>query len=466
MTDDATIAAVASPAGTGGIGIIKISGPDALRIAASIFRPSQRKATPALDSHRLTYGHVVDPDSGHPLDEVLISFMKAPRSYTREDVVEINTHGGGLPTRAILELVLRQGARLAEPGEFTRRAFVNGRIDLTQAEAVIDLINSRSAQGLESAAALLAGALRQEIEAVRSACLELRVRLEADIDFPEDVDEAIDPGALNHALQTQVTAPLQKLVRHYFEGRVIREGLKVAIVGRPNVGKSSLMNRLLGRERAIVTEHPGTTRDAIEDCLVLRGIPVSLWDTAGLHDGRDCIDPVEAIGMHKTIEHSAGADLVLFVLEAHRPVSAADREIFERICPKPVVVVLNKTDLITGGAPPAVLPGDWSNAPHVAVSALTGHGLDMLTATLVRSASAENPIDSMETVIPNLRQKTIIERCLHSAGQAAAELERTGAPELVVVHLAETLNGLDEILGTSARVDVLESIFSRFCIGK
>ncbi len=435
-------------------------------IAASIFKPSQRESAPVFDSHRLTYGHVVDPASGRTLDEVLISVMKGPRSYTREDVVEINTHGGALPIRAILELVLRQGARLAEPGEFTRRAFINGRIDLTQAEAVIDLINARSARGLEAAAALLEGALRQEIEAVRAACLDLRVRLEAGIDFPEDVDELVDPGALKQALLSQVTAPLERLVRHYFEGRAIREGLKVAIVGRPNVGKSSLMNRLLGRDRSIVTEHPGTTRDAIEDCLIIRGIPVSIWDTAGLHDGHDHGDPVEAIGMRKTIEHSAGADLVLFVLEAHRPVSAADREIFERIGAKPVVFVLNKTDLIVGDAAPAALPDDWPKAPRVPVSALHGNGMDTLAETLVQGVSAGSPIDLAETVIPNLRQKTIIERCLQSADHAADELDRTGAPELVVVHLAETLDGLDEILGTNAKVDVLEGIFSRFCIGK
>ncbi len=262
MDDFSTIAAIATPAGSGGISIIRVSGPHAVPIAAALFQhctggPGNRPAGPAFESHRLYYGHMVDPASGRTLDEVLLSVMRAPKSYTREDVVEINAHGGPVAVRSILEAVLRQGARLAEPGEFTRRAFLNGRIDLTQAEAVADLINARSERSLSSAAAQLEGGLRQAVQTIRTFCLDLLVRLEAGIDFPEDVGDLIDTRETVGGLQEQVITPLKQLIRNHVQGRVIHEGLKVAIVGRPNVGKSSLMNRLLARERAIVTPYPG-----------------------------------------------------------------------------------------------------------------------------------------------------------------------------------------------------------------
>jgi tRNA modification GTPase len=471
MIDSATIAAVASPAGTGGIGIIKISGAAAARIAAAIFKPARPDPLPAFESHRLYYGHVVDPGSGRALDEVLLCLMKAPRSYTREDVVEINTHGGPVPIRAILDLVLRLGARLAEPGEFTRRAFLNGRIDLTQAEAVMELIHARSERSLAAAAAQLDGALRQEVEAVRSACLDLVARLEAGIDFPEEADEIIAAHDFGFEIRSQVIDPLARLLRNYLDGRHIREGIKVAIVGRPNVGKSSLMNRLLGRERAIVAERPGTTRDAIEDHLILRGIPVSIWDTAGLRAGGDHgerRDPVEAIGMEKTIEHSAGADLILFVLEAHRPVSPGDGDILDRIRLKPFVYVWNKIDLAEDGLAPAGLPDDWPKGPAVPVSALHNRGIDALAEQIANAACPGSgaPVDLTAAVIPNLRQRNILARCLEAAERARAELARSGAPELVVIHIGDALDGLGEVLGTNAKADVLERIFGKFCIGK
>lgn len=465
---NATIAAIASPAGTGGISIIKISGPQALTIASILFRSGSTAAADAapgsgFQSHHLHYGHIVDPASGQTVDEVLLSVMKAPQTYTREDVVEINAHGSPAAVQAILELVLRNGARLAEAGEFTRRAFLSGRIDLTQVEAVSDLINARSARALEISAAQMGGALRQEILAVRGYCVELLARIEAAIDFPEDVDETLDGQALGRDLHHQVIEPVRRLIRMYVDGRAIREGLSVAIVGRANVGKSSLMNRLLGRDRTIVTPFPGTTRDAIEDILVINGVPVSLWDTAGLQEPGN---PVESIGIQKTLERAEQADLILFVIEAHKPLSEDDFRIFERVRTKTVVFVFNKIDLAAGASVEAKLPPDWPQSCCVATSALKGLGLEELRSKIIQSAWVENALDGAGTIMPNLRQKKILERCAAAAEEAAGCLDNGGTPELVAIHLKENVDLLDEILGSRAKTDILESIFSRFCIGK
>jgi tRNA modification GTPase len=466
--DDSTIAAIASPAGRGGISIIKISGPQAAAIAAALFRPAakQRPDKPAgfnPESHRIHYGRIVDALTGRVIDEVLLSIMRAPRSYTREDVVEISTHGSPVAVRAILEQVLRQGARLAEPGEFTRRAFLNGRIDLTQAEAVSDLIQARSDRAQAAAAAQLGGVLRREIESHRYRCVDLLSRIEAGIDFPEDVDEILDAQRFARELRQGVVAPVQGLVQNYVDGRVIREGLTVAIVGRPNVGKSSLMNRLLDRERAIVTPYPGTTRDAIEEALTIDGLAVNLWDTAGLHDSGD---PLEVLGMQKAEEQSLRADLNLFVLEAHCPLSAADAIVFEKIRTRPVVIVFNKIDLLSGSGSPPRLPPDWPAAVQVPVSALSGQGMEQLREAIIETAAGDRALETEAAMIPNLRQKVLLERCSESAEAACAGLENGLATDLVAIHLADAVAALDEMLGSSARPDILEAIFSRFCIGK
>jgi len=467
--DDSTIAAIASPAGRGGISIIKISGPSAVSIASRIFRPACAESNEAFEtrsasSHRLFYGHIADTETGRCLDEVLISLMKAPRTYTREDVVEINSHGSPMAVKAVLELVLRQGARLAEPGEFTRRAFLNGRIDLTQAEAVIDLINARTHHALEMSAAQIGGSLRNGLADCRRVCLDLLARIEAGIDFPEDLPEIPDGHDIAAELRRQVVAPVRQMIRNYAEGRVIREGAAVVIVGRPNVGKSSLMNQLLCRDRAIVTPHPGTTRDVIEDVLLLEGLAVSLGDTAGLHETPG--DPVETIGMQKTEEHLKHADLVLFVLEAHQPVFPDDCRIFEKIRSRSVVFVLNKIDLLNRSGAKIQLPDDWPEQRRVSVSALTGQGMESLRdiiAQAVREGGAEANDSAM---IPNLRQKVVLERCLESAEASAVSIESDTPMELVAIHLNESLNALDEILGIRVKPDILETIFSRFCIGK
>lgn len=467
---DSTIAAVATPAGAGGISIIRISGPRSIPIAASVFRPaaktgSGRTSPLSLASHRLYYGHIFDDRNGRPLDEVLVAVMRAPRSYTREDVAEINCHGGPAAVRAVLDLILRKGARLAGPGEFTRRAFLNGRIDLTQAEAVIDVINARTHQALEAAAAQIAGSFRGDIERIRSSLIEILAHNEAAIDFPEEVDteRSLSGFSQIQSLRQEAVLPLAELLRNYHEGRAIREGFSIAIVGRPNVGKSSLMNRLLSNERAIVTPYPGTTRDAIEAELVIQGVVVSLWDTAGLHESGD---PVEAIGMQKTFERAERADLILFVLEAHRPLSAEDFEIYRKIASKPNVFVLNKVDLADGCSPADIIPDDWAESARTPVSALTGLGIEALREVISKNLRGYGSLQAAAAAIPNLRQKVLLEGCLEAIEAAVVGLEKRDSPELVDIHLRQALDRLDEILGSKVKVEIIDAIFSRFCIGK
>jgi tRNA modification GTPase len=290
----------------------------------------------------LNYGHIIDPDTGHFVDEVLLTVMTAPRSYTKEDVVEINAHGGRVALNTILELVLKHGARIAEPGEFTQRAFLNGRIDLTQAEAVIDIINARTDKSLQVATAHIDGKLRQAVEQIREFLIAFLARTEAAIDFPDDVQEIAEPLKAAGEIEARVIKPLHDLIKNHVGGKALRDGLKIAVVGRPNVGKSSLLNCLVQKERAIVTSVPGTTRDMIEETLNIQGYPIILTDTAGLHDTDD---PIEMLGIKKTIENLNGADLVLFMVEANRPLDAEDEMIFERVHAKPFIIVINKIDL-------------------------------------------------------------------------------------------------------------------------
>jgi len=328
---------------------------------------------------------------------------------------------------------------------------------------VADIINARSERSISSAAALLEGGLRQEVQAIRTFCLDLLVRLEAGIDFPEEVTDLIDARATAAELQKLVVSPLKRLIRNHAQGRVIFEGLKVAIVGRPNVGKSSLMNRLLGRERAIVTPYPGTTRDVIEETLIVQGIPVMLRDTAGLHSSRD---PIENLGMAKTLENCGSADLVLFVLEAHRPPSEEDLQVYEWFRERPMLIVLNKVDLLNGSAVKAEIPDDWPRERCVPISALIGQGVEELPERIIQTATGERGLEMDGIVIPNLRQKELLEHSLASAEATATDLVNGSAPELIAIHLSRAMVGLGEIIGTTVKVEILDAIFSRFCIGK
>ena len=476
IPDQDTIAAIATPGGRGGIGIIKISGSKSFAIVESIFRPGKSNPGPVSDagradpnaeppefeSHRIYYGHIVDPDNESLLDEVLVSAMKAPRTYTREDVVEINAHGGAVVLHAILKLVLSKGARLAEPGEFTKRAFLNGRVDLTQAEAVIDIINARTQKNLELATSQVAGQLRRMLATIRSQLIDILTRVEAAIDFPEDVEELIEPGVAANTLEKETVEPLKRLIRSYIDAHIFRDGITVAIVGRPNVGKSSLLNQLVKKDRAIVTSIPGTTRDIIEETLNIKGIPVIVSDTAGVHESDN---PVEKIGVEKTLEHVNGSDLVLFLIEANRPLNAADHQIYAKINAKPVFVVLNKIDL-TQNTTDTAIPDDWRYIDRLRISALYDQGIDHLKDKIVKWAGGEKPVDLADAIVPNLRHKLLLEKALGAAETIRDELRKETSSELVAIHFQEAIDALGEITGDNAKVDVLDQIFSRFCVGK
>jgi tRNA modification GTPase len=457
---DDTIAAISTPVGEGGVGIVRMSGPGAMCILHQLFRPSS--AVPSIPSpfqpipYHLHYGHIADPASGEMADEVLAAYMPAPRTYTRQDVVEINGHGGIVALRRILALCLGQGARLAEPGEFTARAFLNGRIDLAQAEAVLDVVRARTDTSLEAAVGQLAGRLSGQVRSVRALLVDALAYLEASIDFPED---EIPPLDVSRPLG-EACRELHRLLAEAERGILYRHGVRTAIVGRPNVGKSSLLNRLLRASRAIVTEFPGTTRDTLEETLNLQGVPVVLVDTAGISTAAR--DPVEKLGVERSRVALAGAGLALLVVDASEPFGEADRAIAALIGDKPAIVVQNKIDRV-GGSPTA--PSDLLDARCVALSALTGEGLDRLEDAILETVLG-GQVAGSAPVVTSPRHKQALHQALgHTEAARAAWLAGT-APDLVAIDLAAAVNALGEITGQSASEDLVASIFGSFCVGK
>lgn len=470
--DVSTIAAIATPPGSGGIGIIKISGPSAVSIAEKIFQRSgpgdqgpgkqQQPDAQRFESHRFYYGRIIDPDGQHPLDEVLLVVMRAPRTYTREDVVEIQAHSGIVVLNAILAVVLKNGARLAAPGEFTKRAFLSGRIDLTQAEAVVDVINAGTQKTLEIAAAQVGGELRAQIASIMDVLLAISAQIEASIDFPEEIEEDVDVDQIVESLRNAARRPMMSLLDHYEQGHILRDGLRLIVVGKPNVGKSSLMNRLLQKDRVIVTSIPGTTRDIVEETLNIHGIPVILSDSAGLHDTDD---PVESIGIRKTQESISQSDLVLFMVAADEALTKEDVNIYDQIKEKQVVLVINKIDLAADDiVPDPTAP--WRRLPQANISALYGTGLDKLKDLIAQVTLGGTDIDHHSMVIPNLRQKMALERCLDAVNSAIEGLCGRSMAELISIDLQDAVDALGEIIGGHTKEGVLDQIFSRFCIGK
>lgn len=466
-----TIAAIATPNGSGGIGIIKISGSRASHIAERLFRRVVNSKNglhvsipkDEWQSHRFYYGHIVDPNSRQMIDEVMVVLMRGPRSYTREDVVEIHLHSGPAVLRAVLEQVLDSGALLAEPGEFTKRAFLNGRIDLTQAEGIIDLIHARTDRSRRVAAVQVRGDMAEHISAIRREMLDILAEFEAAIDFPDDVDDALDFNGVSNRLQKEVIHPLNRLIERSENGRILRNGLKVVIVGKPNVGKSSLMNRLLGTERAIVTPIPGTTRDTIEDSISIQGIPVVFTDTAGIHDTQD---PIERIGITRAHTLMQDADLVLWVTEVHEPLSEEEVRFVEPLKDLKIIWVMNKSDLTAESDPMDMdSPERFATVPRLLVSAKENSGIESLKAQIADmsiqfDSSAENAI------IPNLRQKERIENGFQHATVVVEGLKEETPPELLTIDLQNAIDALGDVLGITFREDILDRVFSRFCIGK
>lgn len=450
-----TIAAISTPVGEGGIGIVRISGPASLPIARSIFKA---KSNGGLKSHRFSYGDVVDPGTAGLVDEAMVVYMKGPNSYTREDVVEVQCHGGTLVVSRILSLVVAEGARLAEPGEFTKRAFLNGRIDLVQAEAVMDVISSRTDASLALAQHQREGLLSKRIAVVKEGILYALAYVEALIDFPEDdVDVAVETDVLGKV--APALSELDALIAGFDEGRVLRDGVSVVIAGKPNVGKSSLLNTLLKEKRAIVTSVPGTTRDLIEEVVNINGLPVKLLDTAGI---RESEDQVEQEGVRLSLDRIPKADLVLFVIDASASFGPEDASILEAIGSKSCIVVSNKSDLPAE----AVLPLSCS-APVVAISTLTGSGIAELRDAIGNAFMHGAAIDSREFVaVSKARHRDSLLKARASLQSFVSNLDAGVAMELLPVDLREALDAVGEVTGETTADDVLDRIFSSFCIGK
>jgi tRNA modification GTPase len=453
---DDTIAAIATPLGEGGLAVIRLSGPQALAVAERSFEPIGKSSLrpSKASTHTIHYGKVVRHDQ--VVDEVLLAVMRAPRTFTKEDVVEITCHGGLLPAKLVLDTVLENGARLAEPGEFTKRAFLNGRLDLAQAEAVADLIHSRTELALAAANEQLAGKLSQRINQLRDDMMKTLAHVEAHIDFP---DEDISPDTKDQlvARLERGLAFIDELLRTADEGQILRRGIRAAIIGRPNAGKSSLLNQLLGHDRAIVSPIPGTTRDTIEETSNIRGLPVMFVDTAGL---REAGDEIEVEGIRRSRLSLARAELILHVFDAAESLTPADENYLREFAGKKRILIRNKVDLPTR----MKLPAD--TAPAVDVSCITGQGLDTLKDVIKEAVWSGEIKTEMLQVMINSRHQDALKRARAAALQAVEGLRADRTLELVAFDLHTAVNSVGEIVGKTTTEDLLDSIFSQFCIGK
>ncbi len=455
-----TIAAIATPIGQAGIGIIRISGPESLEIAKTVFTPKTDQ--PLFKSHRLYMGYICDPESFDIIDEVLVSFMAAPNSYTREDVFEINSHSGYALLSRIMGILMNLGARMAEPGEFTQRAFLNGRIDLSQAEAVVDLMNAQSERGLVLAARQIRGSIKTDTEALREKTIHILANAEAAIDFPEDDVEHLfrDEGA--KAIEQSLIQPIEVLIKAH-AGRIWVDGINTVIVGRVNSGKSSLLNRLLDEPRAIVTDIPGTTRDVIESTLNISGIPLHIMDTAGL---REVKNEVERLGIHLTRKKAAVADLLLIVIDRSRPLNRDDMDILAQCEKKKALVVINKIDLpvAAGFKEKADL---LNRFPMVEISALSGQGIERLKKAIKDSSLSDNALAATTShAVPNLRHREALKTARKCFLNASIKARNNAPMEIVAFELRSGLEHLGEITGQTIDDEILDSIFSQFCLGK
>ncbi len=496
MNLDDTIVAISTPPGRGGIGVVRLSGPEARAIAAPMLRLKR-----PLEAGRAVFGELIDPTGGERLDEVVVTYFEKPHSYTTDDVIEISAHGSPVLLRRVVELALERGARLAEPGEFTMRAFLNGRLDLTQAEAVRDLIESQTLYQARVASQQLGGALSHRLQPVKQGLVELIAMLEAGVDFAED-DVAVLPGERILEGIAKVETPLRELLGSFAYGKLVQEGLTLAIVGRPNVGKSSIFNRLVERERAIVTATPGTTRDLVSETVTLGGIPVRLVDTAGI---RKALDEAEVIGIRKSLEALADADIVLVVVDCSQPLTAEDEELLRDVQQRTAIVVGNKADLIaTNGVQLARRPvgssvsqpvaqsvsqsgdiahgqtdrpkdrrtntdvsvDDFEGIPRVRTSAITGEGIVELREEILRHIGGERGAQQEPGLLTNVRQERLVRDSLAALEAAKTAVASKMPHEMLLLDLYTALRPLDEITGATTTDDILNLIFSRFCIGK
>ena len=456
-----TIAAISTPPGEGAISIVRLSGEQAISIADAVFQSGKKKLID-VSSHTIHYGHIFDPEKYQMMDEGMVSIMRKPKTFTREDIVEINCHGGIVVVNQILQLVLRQGARLAEPGEFTKRAFLNGRVDLSQAEAVMDLIRAKTDKAMNLAINQLDGNLSRLIRQLRQEILETLAQVEVNIDYPEydDVEELTTRLLLEKA--NQVQKQIQALLQTAQQGKILREGLSTAIIGRPNVGKSSLLNHLLREEKAIVTDIAGTTRDVIEEYVNVRGVPLKLVDTAGI---RETEDIVEKIGVERSRKALSEADLILLVLNQSESLTTEDKQLLDITSGNKRIILLNKTDLPSRINQEDLVPY-LENEPALPISVLTSEGLDQLEQAIADLFFGGNTGDKDASYLSNTRHIALLEKAEHSLAEVIQGIESGMPVDLVQIDMTRCWDYLGEIVGDSVQDELITQLFSQFCLGK
>ncbi len=462
---DDTIAAISTPIGESGIGIVRISGKDAFPIAKEIFSSKSHKPVSKMRTFTTHHGHIVNNlNGGEIIDEVILTVMRAPKTYTREDIVEINCHSGIVPLKKVLNLVLSQGARLAQPGEFTKRAYLNGRIDLVQAEAVLDIIRAKTDASLKTALTQLSGGLSKKVKELRGEILKVHSKIEAIIDFSDQ--DSVDQSSLNGqgpiSDVDKIIEKLDRIISSFEQGQILREGLKMVICGRPNVGKSSLMNAFLRRDRVIVTPLPGTTRDSIEESVNIGGLPLRIIDTAGWVSAPDY---VAYHSIKKTSSSVISADLVLFLLDGSQPLVNEDKKIFQKVRNKKFIVVINKIDL------PLALELDdiirmTKQKKIIKISAIKKTGLELLEKEITDIVWQGGLGVTTSPLVSNVRHKDILVRVRQDMAKAKNGMTKKTSPEIIAIDLKSALDNLAEIAGETATEDLLENIFSQFCIGK
>lgn len=458
MKDFDTIAAISTAVGEGGIAVVRVSGDKAKEYVNNIFESKTGKSVLDMKTYTMRYGYIIDEDKNH-IDEVIVSFMKGPRSFTAEDVIEISGHGGVVATNRILEAVIKQGARVAEPGEFTKRAFLNGRIDLSQAEAVIDIINAKTDLSMKSAMLQSEGAISKEIRELREGLISIIAHIEATVDYPEDDLEEVTAEASIPQLE-EINKEVKRLIDTSEEGKILREGLSTVIVGKPNVGKSSLLNTLTRENRAIVTDIPGTTRDVIEEYINISGVPIKIIDTAGI---RETDDVVEKIGVERSKERIDMADLVILMLDSNRGLNEEDKEIINYIRDKKYMVLLNKSDLETNITKRDL---EFLNCNNVySISAKTGEGVDEVKAA-IKNMFFKGEISTDNVIITNTRHKEALFRTYESIKSAIDTLKHTLAIDLASIDIRNAWTFLGDITGDTLEENIIDKIFKDFCLGK
>jgi len=446
------IASISTAPGIGGIGIVRMSGKDCFSVLNKIFRPKKEENIENIRGYTIKYGVIIE--NNEIIDEVLVSYFKEPKSYTTENMCEINTHGGNIIIKKILELCLKNGANLAEPGEFTKRAFLNGRIDLSQAESVIDIINSKSEKEVKAGIKQLEGMLSKKIKEIKQEILDVMVNVDVSIDYPEydDIDEVTIPEIKEKL--TSIKNEINKILRESENGRMIKEGVKTAIIGRPNVGKSSILNKLLGENKAIVTDVQGTTRDIVEGSIVLDGIILNLIDTAGI---RETDDIVESIGVNKSLDLIEEAELILFVLDNNSELTFEDKQILEKIKDKNHVIIVNKSDLENK-------LGKISDAIYI--SALNDEDIDVIKDEIKKLFKLDKIEIDNPTYLTNARSISILKRCLIDIDEVEKGIQNNEPIDMIELDLKDIWNSLGEITGETYDEELLDKLFSSFCVGK